>query len=219
MKKGILFAGALILLLCCVIFLRIHSTPKMKIPENIQAAMVELSKWEKLPFVKIKDDHRLQTYLQSIQIEEEEVSLNDVQKEKLYQSLTMMLYAYSKGTYEGFINFRLPSGVRYEPMEREWKRITSCWFQAHPNATAKDLPSDSELYRWWLETDSRLYQWQMPTDQKVNQKNIYKDFWQGIMISEKDADKVLGGLNPVSQKKQKLEYMFQRNQFGHQHIL
>lgn len=159
-------------------------------PKNIQEAKTTIAKWDRLSFVPIGDTNRLDHYIRYAEIKDENNLLNDQKKQALHNSLKLMLYAYNRGEYEDFIKFRLPEGVPYIKNEREWQRITSYWYQDHPDAVRKDLPTDSELYRWWIERD-----------QIGN--GVYQNYWQGITLSSNEVYSVLGD-GPYKGKKAKL---------------
>ena len=66
--------------------------------------------WEKLPYVSIKDEKKLDEYLKGIEIQGEAGLVDAEQKAALLEAFKTMLYAYSKGTWEDFMKFRLPEG-------------------------------------------------------------------------------------------------------------
>lgn len=189
MKKFFLFCGILVILIAVAVVIRVRSTPKMKIDQNILSAQKSVQAWEKLPFVEVANTQKLRGYLETIPIIEDGNSLSDEQRKALYDSFITMVQAYREGSYEAFLRFRLPQGVPVKPKQKEWKNITACWFQDHPDATAQELPDDSALYRWWIERD---------------QEGVYKDYWQGIMLSASDAYRVLGKSVPGSDESPKV---------------
>ena len=127
--------------------------------------------WEKLPYVSIKDEKKLDEYLKGIEIQGEAGLVDAEQKAALLEAFKTMLYAYSKGTWEDFMKFRLPEGSPYQMSKKVFSSIAVKWFQDHPKAKGKDLPGDEELYRWWIERDQPG-------------KGIYKDYWRGVALSE-----------------------------------
>ena len=190
-NKYILAGCVLFLLIFAVFFLKsVSNSQTSKIPYNMREAIEVIAEWEKIPFEPIQDEVKLNEYLKSLPIHDEEGLLSMEQREALLERFKTLLYAYSKGTWEDFMKFRFPEGAPYVKVEETWEEITAYWFKDHPEATRKDLPEDEQLYRWWIEKDQ-------PGE------GIYKDYWQGIALSD-EVNNTLKNQLPEKFKKAKL---------------
>lgn len=190
-KNRYIIAGCvLFLLILAAFFLKQVKRGERKIPFNDAIRVEAVSVWEKLPYISIQDETVLDRYLKELTIHDEKGLLSAEQKELLLKSFKELLYAYSKGTWEDFAKVRFPEGSSYQQNEKEWSKITTEWFKAHPEATRKDLPEDEQLYRWWIEKDQ-------PGE------GIYKDYWQGIALSD-EVNNTLKNQLPEKFKKAKL---------------
>lgn len=177
-KNRYIIAGCvLFLLILAVFFLKQVKRGERKIPFNDAIRVEAVSVWEKLPYISIQDETVLDRYLKELTIHDEKGLLSAEQKELLLKSFKELLYAYSKGTWEDFAKVRFPEGSSYQQNEKEWSKITTEWFKAHPEATRKDLPEDEQLYRWWIEKDQ-------PGE------GIYKDYWQGLAMDQTTWDQL-----------------------------
>ncbi|MGI6346665.1 MAG: hypothetical protein ACOX2U_05920 [Limisphaerales bacterium] len=142
--------------------------------------------WEKLPFVSVSDTNKLNEYLRNIQINGDELLSAD-QREKAYTSFLLLAQAYSVGTYEAYMRFRLPAGAKYEKNDRmwdywlsEWKTDDPHWLQEHPDSKVV-VPKDEDFHHWIV--------------RKSSEGTFFKDLWKGVCVDPKKIYAELGTTN------------------------
>ena len=142
--------------------------------------------WEKLPFVSVSDTNKLNEYLRNIQITGDELLSAD-QREKAYTSFLLLAQAYSVGTYEAYMRFRLPSGAKYERNETfidiwmpKWKPDDPDWLQEYPDSKVV-VPEGEEFHRWVV--------------RKSSKGTFFKDCWKGVCVDPEKIYAKLGTTN------------------------
>lgn len=142
--------------------------------------------WEKLPFVSVSDTNKLNEYLRNIQITGDELLSTD-QREKAYTTFLLLAQAYSVGTYDAYMRFRLPAGAKYERNETfidiwmpKWKPDDPDWLQEYPDSKVV-VPEGEEFHRWVV--------------RKSSEGTFFKDLWQGVCVNPEKIYAELGTTN------------------------
>lgn len=166
-----------------IIFFIIRNNPgKTAFIDNTIDNFAEMSlvAAEKLKYASFSDTNSFLKYLKEIKIEGDYL-ININQKESLYNSIIILVRAFSQGTYEDYMQFRLPSDVQYSYNPKMWNIIMSRWCEEHPDSEEM-VPNDrNELFKWWVQMRSG--------------GNYYKDFWKSICIDSENIYKTFNFLN------------------------
>ncbi len=186
--KYLAAVGLLIVLAAAAILLKNKlplADPDAGQPLLVEAKQTE-QQWERLEFFPVSDTNRFYHYLKGLPIQGAE-SLTEEQLEKVYTTFLSMVRAYTEGTYEAYMNFRFPPGVKFIKNQqdadlryRSWDPQDKYWKQLHPDSDITE-PTDEELYHWSVYTRS--------------EGKYYKDVWQGVCIDPKEIYEKLGQVN------------------------
>ncbi len=196
MKKDflnkILFFLIIPLFLIALLFIRSNSTKTVVDNTVDDLIKMSLKVSEKLKYVSFSDTNSFLTYLKGIPIEGDFL-INDNQKESLYNSIIILVRAFSQGTYEDYMQFRLPAGAQYSYNPKMWNVIMSQWNEKHPNSE-KMIPDDkNEIFKWWVQMRSG--------------GNYYKDFWKSICI---DSEKIYEAFNFLHDREIKAGFFIEK---------
>jgi len=142
-----------------------RTAPQPEVERETQSIVT----WAKLPFVPLSNRTALTQYLHGIFIVDGD-QLSSIQHEKLYDSILRLTDAYSVGTLQAYMDFRLPEGAKYDVSERQMTMITADWNKLNSNNT-RPPTNDLDLFEWWVG--------------KQSDGGYYKDFWQGICMDPK----------------------------------
>ena len=186
--KYLAAVGLLIVLAAAAILLKNKlplADPDAGQPLLVEAKQTE-QQWERLEFFPVSDTNRFYHYLKGLPIQGAEL-LTEEQLEKVYTTFLSMVRAYTEGTYEAYMNFRFPPGVKFIKNQqdadlryRSWDPQDKYWKQLHPDSDITE-PTDEELYHWSVYTRS--------------EGKYYKDVWQGVCIDPKEIYEKLGQVN------------------------
>ncbi len=180
-KKYYILTIVLVGIIAAIIFVKYKPATK-PLPQCDQPLIREATQkgldWEKLPFVSVSDTNKLNEYLRNIQITGDELLSTD-QREKAYTSFLLLAQAYSMGTYEAYMRFRLPAGAKYERNETfidiwlpEWKPDDPDWLQEYPDSKVV-VPEGEEFHRWVV--------------RKGSEGAFFKDYWKSVCV---DPEKI-----------------------------
>jgi hypothetical protein len=144
---------------------------------HLKLQMDAMSAWEQLPFVSITNRNDLMLYLRSVPITGERLLTED-QREKLYSTILALVNAFSLGSFQAYMEFRLPPGADYTPNESQMSVIRTHWKKGR----GSDPPNDVfDLFQWWVA--------------KQSGGDYYKGFWQRICLDAQAIYKTLGTTN------------------------
>ncbi len=180
----------LFLIILIVVAMFIKNRTSQSDPSAGQPLILDARKkgvdWEKLPFVSVSDTNKLNEYLRNIQITGDELLSTD-QREKIYSSFLLLAQAYSVGTYEAYMRFRLPAGAKYEKNDwlwdewlSGWKTDDPDWLQEYPDSKVV-VPKDEDFHRWIV--------------RKCSEGTFFKDLWQGVCVNPEKIYAELGTTN------------------------
>ena len=207
-KLKYLAAVGLLMVLAAAVILLKNKQPSENVEEEnmfldepflIEAKQTE-QQWERLEFFPVSDTNRFYHYLKGLPIQGAE-SLTEEQLEKVYTTFLSMVRAYTEGTYEAYMNFRFPPGVKFIKNQqladlryRVWNPQNEYWKQLHPDSDITE-PTDEELYHAALLS--------------VSDGKYFKDMWQGVCIDPKEIYEKLGQVNREGKKPKAGIYIYE----------
>lgn len=146
---------------------------------HVQIQKQSMEAWESIGFLPLSNKEVITARLRSTPIRGQAL-LNSSQQEELYSTILKLVDAFSLGSFQTFMAFRLPVEARYVPNEAQMKIIRTHWHKRHSGTPA---PGELELFRWWVETQSG--------------GDFYRGFWQGICFSPQEIYAKLGTTNEI----------------------